>query len=108
MKHLEVEMTTDELRGLPAMPLTFKILLGGGRDPFAGVLRIDTVDFYTVDQVAKILHARRAKVRELAHRREDPIPFAVVGSCSVPLVSKSDLAQWFTRNSVPIGEKRQA
>ena len=108
MKHFAVELDSTELRGIPAMPLIFRVVLGGDRDPFAGVVRVDAMAYYTIEQVAKVLHVRQSKVRALARRPEDPIPFAVVDSCSVPLVSRGELLEWVERNSVPLAEAKQS
>lgn len=104
MKHIAVELDSTELRGILAMPLTFRIVLGERRDPFAGVVRVDAMTYYTVEQVAKILHVRQSKVRALARRAKDPLPFAVVDSCSVPLIGRESLLEWVARNSVPFVE----
>ena len=106
MKHLTVELDSTELRGVPAMPLTFRVVLGGGRDPFAGVVRVDAMAYYTMEQVAKLLHVRQSKVRALARREGDPLPFAVVGTCSVPLIARDALFEWVERNSVPLAEAK--
>lgn len=108
MKHFAVELDSTELRVVTAMPLTFKVVLGGGRDPFAGVIRVDAMAYYTIEQVAKVLHVRQSKVRALARRPDDPIPFAVVDSCSVPLVSRDELLDWVERNSVPLVEAKRS
>ena len=104
MKHLIVELDSTELRGEPAMPLALKVVLGGVRDPFAGVFRVDAMTYYTIEQVAKVLHMRQSKVRVLARRTEDPLPFVVVDSRSVPLIARDALLEWVSRNSVPLSE----
>jgi|GEM_PF-4070400 len=108
MKHFVVELDSTELRGEPAMPLALKVVLGGGRDPFAGVFRVDAMTYYTIEQVAKVLHMRQSKVRVLARRTEDPLPFVVVDTCSVPLIAKDVLLEWVARNSVPLAEAKRS
>ena len=108
MKQLAVELDSTELRGVPAMPLTFRVVLGGVRDPFAGVVRVDAMAYYTIEQVAKLLHVRQSKVRALARRAKDPLPFAVVDTCSVPLIAKDALFEWVERNSVPLAEAKRS
>lgn len=108
MKHIAIELDTDEPRDRIAMPLIIKVALWRDHDPFAGVVRIDHVAYYTMDQVAKILHVRQSKVRALSRREHDPLPFVVVDSCSVPLIMADALGEWVIRNSVPLTEAIRA
>ena len=104
MQHYEETSSINAPRGSAALPLIVKPLHWADRDPFRGVFRVDGAELYTMEQVARLLHVREARIRELARRGVDPMPFVVIDGCGVPLITRRRLLEWIEENSHPLAE----
>ena len=105
MQHSEKPLSATAPRGTSALPLIVSPVIWGVRDPFRGVVRVDESELYTMEQVARILHVRESRVRELARREVDPMPFVVVDGCGVPLILRRRLIEWVEAHSSPLGAR---
>ena len=57
-------------------------------------------EYYSVEEVSRLLHISERTVRELAHREEDPLSFRILfgqqRNCFIP---REALMDWFESNS---------
>ena len=57
-------------------------------------------EYYSVEEVSRLLHISERTVRELAHREEDPLSFRVqFGQQRNCFIHREDLMDWFESNS---------
>lgn len=57
-------------------------------------------EYYSVEEVSRLLHISERTVRELAHREEDPLPFWLLfGQQRNSFIHREDLMDWLESNS---------
>ena len=57
-------------------------------------------EYYSVEEVSRLLHISERTVRELAHREEDPFPFRLlIGQQRNSFIHREDLMDWLESNS---------
>lgn len=69
--------------------------------------QIPMKDFYTVQDVAILLGTGVNRVRELANRKVDPLPFrCFAGIARGMFINRIDLADWVKRNTTLVSERK--
>lgn len=62
-------------------------------------------EYYSMAETARLLHVHVRRIRELAARRDDPIPFRCFpGQQRGGFVHHDDLRDWIERNTVLLSE----
>lgn len=66
-------------------------------------------DYYTVEEVAHMLHVHVTRVRALAVRSDDPMPFRrFPGQLRGAFINRDDLIAWIDAHTVLVGEEAAA
>lgn len=62
-------------------------------------------DFYSVAEVAILLHCNRGRIYEMAERKVDPLPLrCCVGQKRNYIIQRDELIDWFARNYLYVAE----
>ena len=57
-------------------------------------------EYYSVEEVSRLLHISERTIRELAHREDDPLPFRILfGQQRNCFIHREDLMYWLESNS---------
>lgn len=82
----------------PAMPGQITLTLGAG---VPQALRVVEAQFFSMDDVARMLHVHRQKVREWAMDEEDPMPFVMLPHMTKgAFITLEGLQSWVDRRAV--------
>ena len=69
-------------------------------------VEVRVVEYYSMLEVAKMLHVHHSRVKEWATRTDDPLPFRIFpGMRRGAFISREDLYAWLSENTVLFSEQ---
>lgn len=94
-------MVADEERLLSALLEEASRRLRGAYAP------VPIKEYYTTDEVSRLLEVHVQRIRDMARRDEDPLPLVVFpGSRKNAVIHHDDLREWLKRNCIPYATAR--